>query len=324
MTDSTEALWTLPPDHAEIRPTELPPLHPGDVEIQSLYSALSRGTESLVYRGQVPESEYQRMRCPFQSGDFPGPVKYGYINVGRVTSGPAELQDKAVYCLYPHQARYRVPAEAVVPLPDELPPDRAVLGANMETALNALWDAGPRISDRVTIVGGGVVGMLIGWLSRQIPGCQVTLVDTNPRRSEIAAKLGFGFAEPDDAPVDQDLVFHASGNPAGLATALGAAGTESEVMELSWYGTRAVPAPLGEAFHARRLTLRSSQVGTVSPARAARNSYRDRMIKALSLLRDPVLDHLINGESPFVDLPIVLHRLSHEPGDTLCHRIVYP
>lgn len=323
MTDSTQAFWTFPPNHGALQSTELPPLQPGEVEVQTLYSALSRGTESLVYRGEVPESEYQRMRCPFQEGDFPGPVKYGYISVGRVTAGPSALTGKAVYCLYPHQARYRVPANAVVPLPAELPAHRAVLGANMETALNALWDAAPRISDRITVVGGGVVGLLIGWLCGHIPGCRVTLVDTNPNRRALADSLGLEFAPPENAPTDQDLVFHASGNPAGLTTALGAAGTESAVMELSWYGTRSVPVPLGEAFHARRLTLRSSQVGTVSPARAARNGYRERMIKALSLLTAPVLDHLITGESAFEELPGVLRHLSTDPGDTLCHRIKY-
>jgi 2-desacetyl-2-hydroxyethyl bacteriochlorophyllide A dehydrogenase len=295
-----------------------------EVLVRTLYSAVSRGTEALVFRGEVPASEYTRMRAPFQQGDFPAPVKYGYINVGEVERGPASLRGERVFCLYPHQTRYVVPAEAVIPLPPGVPPARAVLAANMETAVNALWDLAPRVGDRVAVVGGGAVGCLCARLAAQIPGCRVELVDVNPRRAAIAAQLGVEFAVPDVAAPDADAVIHCSGTAPGLATALRLAGFEARVLELSWYGTRAIALPLGEAFHARRLQLISSQVGSVAAAQRARWSHRRRLGLALGLLEDAALDVLITDESPFASLPEVLAGLSNGPGETICHRIAYP
>jgi threonine dehydrogenase-like Zn-dependent dehydrogenase len=297
---------------------------PEEVRVRTRYSGLSRGTETLVFRGEVPPSEYQRMRAPFQTGDFPAPVKYGYINVGQVERGPQALLGSWVFCLYPHQTRYVVPADAVVPLPPEVPPARAVLAANLETAVNGLWDLAPRIGDRIAVVGGGAVGCLIAWLVSRMPGCRVELIDINPRRATIAAKLGVGFALPEAAQPDADGVVHCSGSAAGLATALGIAGFEAKVLEMSWYGSQAVDVPLGEAFHARRLRLLSSQVGAIAPAQRPRWSHRRRLGLALELLTDPLLDCLITAQSPFEALPAMLARLSEDPGDTICHRIVYP
>jgi threonine dehydrogenase-like Zn-dependent dehydrogenase len=266
------------------------------------------------------------MRAPFQAGDFPAPVKYGYISVGEVVAGPADLAARLVYCLHPHQDLYQVPADAVTPLPDGLPPGRAVLAANLETAVNGLWDAGPRLGERIAVVGGGTLGCLVAWLAGRLPGCDVELIDTNPRRAETAAALGVGFASPADAAPDADLVVHASGNPAGLATALGIAGFEATVLELSWFGARSVTLPLGEAFHQRRLTIRSSQVGSVAAAQRPRWDHRRRLALALRLLAEPaadVLDVLITGEDAFGNLPAVQSRLAADPGDTLTHRIRY-
>ena len=325
MTSSNaQAFWTLPKAEGELRSETLAPLAVGNVQVRTLYSAISRGTESLIFQGQVPESEYARMRAPFQGGDFPGPVKYGYANVGVVEAGPDDLLGRRVFCLYPHQTHYQVPAEAVVPLPADVPAELAVLGANMETAVNGLWDAAPRLGDRIAVVGGGVVGCLLAWLCARIPGTTVQLVDTNPRRGDIADALGTRFATPDQAMGDNDLVIHTSGNPTGLTTALSLAGKESEVIEMSWFGNQPVTLPLGHAFHSQRLAIRSSQVGTVSPARASRKRYRDRLALAISLLNDPVLHQLINEISAFADLPTTMARLSEPGGDTLCHRVHYP
>jgi hypothetical protein len=318
------AFWITAPNQGEILQERLLPLPDDWVRVRTRFSGISRGTEGLVFRGEVPASEYQRMRAPFQEGEFPAPVKYGYINVGEVEQGPAELLGRAVYCLYPHQTRYQVPASAVTPLPDGLPPGRAVLAANMETAINGLWDAAPRIGDRISVVGGGTLGCLVAWLAGRIPGCRVELVDTNPARAPLAKALGVEFREPAAATADADLVVHASGAPAGLATALELAGFEATVLELSWFGSRPVTVPLGQAFHQRRLTLRSSQVGSVATAQRARWDYRRRMGLALSLLADDdVLDQLITGEDGFDDLPRVQARLAVDPGDTLLHRIRY-
>lgn len=324
VSDDFRACWIEAPGRAAIRSGTLGPSAGGEVRVRTLHSAVSRGTELLVFNGEVPESEYARMRAPFQDGDFPAPVKYGYASVGVVEEGPPALQGRAVVCLYPHQTRYVVARSAVQPLPDGLPPTRAVLAANMETAVNALWDAAPRVGDRIAVVGGGVVGLLVAWLASRMPGVQVELVDVRAERARVAAQLGLAFCAPEAATPEADLVVHASGQPAGLVTALGLAGFEATVLELSWYGSRAVALPLGEAFHARRLTLRSSQVGHVATAQRGRWTHARRMALALALLREPVLDALITDSAPFDDLPQVLARLAAGAPDTLCQRIDYP
>lgn len=328
MADIDLAFWTVSPGHGELRPAALRPPAAGEVLVRSLYGAVSRGTESLVFRGEVPESEYQRMRAPFQEGDFPGPVKYGYISVGVVEDGAgaeaAALRGRVVFCLHPHQARYVVPASAVIPLPPGLPPARAVLAANMETALNACWDGAPGMGDRIAVVGAGVVGSLVAWLCARVPGAEVELIDIDPGRARLADALGLTHRLPAAARGECDLVFHASGHPAGLTTALDLAGQEATVIEMSWYGRTAVSVPLGGAFHARRLEIKSSQVGHVPPQKSPRWSYRRRMELALSQLVDPRLDALFSGETPFHDLPALMQRLAFEPAGALCERIRYP
>jgi hypothetical protein len=328
--ESVRAFWVVAPGRGEIRatalspPSPLSPLSPGaSAVVRAEYSGISRGTESLVFLGRVPASEYQRMRAPFQEGDFPGPVKYGYASVGVVESGPGDLCGRRVFVLHPHQTRYAVPAVAVHPLPDNVPSARAVLAANMETAINGLWDAHPRLGDRIAVVGGGTVGSLVAWLASGIPGCEVELADINPNRAAIAAALGVRFCSPSTLSGDADVVIHASGSPAGLSVAIAAAGLEATVVEMSWYGDQMVPLALGESFHSRRLTLKSSQVGRLPSAQGARWDTRRRMALAISLLADARLDALITGESAFDDLPMVLAGLASTPGDTLCHRIRY-
>lgn len=320
----SRAFWTVAPGLGEIRQAALRAPGPGEVLVKALRSGISRGTESLVFSGRVPPSQWQAMRAPFQEGDFPGPVKYGYASVGVVEAGPASLLGRRVFCLHPHQDRYVVPAEAVTPVPDAVPDARAVLAANMETAVNGLWDAAPRLGDRIAVVGAGVVGGLVAALAARLPGVSVELIDTNPARAALAATLGCRFAEPAQATGDADLVIHASGHPDGLTTALALAGFEATVLEMSWYGDRPVSVPLGEAFHARRLILKSSQVGAVATAQRARWSYQRRLALALDLLADPVFDALLSGESAFDDLSRTLPRLVEAPAGALCHVIRYP
>jgi threonine dehydrogenase-like Zn-dependent dehydrogenase len=321
---SSRACWIEAPGRAAIRQMDIGPCGPGQVQVRALHSGISRGTEMLVFRGQVPPAEFERMRAPFQEGDFPAPVKYGYASVGRVEQGPEALRGRDVFCLYPHQTRFLVPADAVHPLPEGLPPARAVLAANMETAVNALWDAAPQIGDRIAVVGAGVVGLLVAWLAGRLPGCGVELVDVREARGPLANRLGVAFSKPANARVDADLVVHASGSAEGLATALRLAAFEATVVEMSWHGRREVGLPLGEAFHSRRLLLKSSQVGHVAAAQRARWSRGRRLALALALLRDPVLDALVTDSSPFDELPAVLTRLAAGAPDTLCHRIDYP
>lgn len=321
----TRQFWIRSPGQGVIEDRAIDPPGPGEVFVETSWSGISRGTEALVFHGAVPESQHDAMRAPFQEGSFPGPVKYGYSSVGRVTRAPtaAELEGRSVFCLFPHQDRYVVPADAVIPLPEGVPEGRAVLGANMETALNVVWDAAVGPGDRVLVVGGGVVGLLAAWISGGIPGSEVLLVDVDPSRADVTATLGLSFAMSVPAGFDADVVIHASGSPDGAGAALGGAGVEARVVEASWFGDRPVRLPLGGAFHARRITLRSSQVGRIPPDRAPRWTHRRRLEKALELLRAQSLDRLVTGESPFDELPETLSRLSTDPAGALCHRIRY-
>ncbi|MFJ7335220.1 zinc-binding alcohol dehydrogenase [Streptomyces sp. NPDC101116] len=322
MKHTGRAFWIDSPGRGEVRDVALPAPGEGEVLVRTLFSGVSRGTETLVFRGGVPVSQHTAMRAPFQEGDFPGPVKYGYLNVGVVEEGPEELAGRTVFCLYPHQTRYVVPASAVTPVPDTVPAERAVLAGTVETAVNALWDASPLVGDRIAVVGGGMVGCSVAALLARFPGVRVQLVDADPSRAKIAEALGVGFVTPEDADGERDLVVHASATEAGLARSLELLTAEGTVLELSWYGDRQVSLPLGEAFHSRRLVIRSSQVGTVSPARPNR-TYADRLAVALDLLADPALDALITGESSFEDLPEVLPRLASGEVPALCHRVRY-
>ena len=318
-----QQFWIESPGRGRLVSATLDPAREGEVLVASRYSGISRGTESLVFRGDVPPSQYDDMRAPFQEGEFPGPVKYGYSSVGDVVEGPAEWRGRTVFCLFPHQDKYRVPATAVTPIPAEVPAGRAVLAANMETAVNVAWDARPAVGDRIVVVGGGVVGLLVAWLFRRMVGVDLTVVDVNPARVAVADALGLRCVTEPPVDADADLVVHASGHPDGLVTALSLAGLEATVVEASWYGTREVPLPLGEHFHARRLTLRSSQVGRLPPTRVPRWTHGRRLALALELLGADELDVLISGESRFDELPGVMASLASEPGDTLCHRIRY-
>ena len=317
------AFWLRAPGCGEIRPVTLPEPGRDDVVVRTVRSGVSRGTETLVFRGGVPPDQYAAMRAPFQEGDFPGPVKYGYLNVGAVEQGPPELRGRTVFCLYPHQTAYVVPAGAVFVVPESVPPARAVLAGTVETAVNALWDAAPLIGDRVTVVGAGMVGCCVARLLSRFPSVQVTLVDVDAGRADVAAALGVEFALPDGAADGRDLVVHASATSAGLQQSLDLLVPEGTVIDLSWYGDYDVTLSLGGAFHSRRLGIRASQVGTVALARRATRTTADRLALALELLRDAAFDALLTGSSRFDELPDVMARLAAGSLPAICHTITY-
>ncbi|MFN3278435.1 MAG: zinc-dependent alcohol dehydrogenase [Paracoccus hibiscisoli] len=313
---TADALWCTAPGQAALRPGQM-----GEgIHVRTLFSGISRGTERLVLSGQVPDSEQDRMRAPFQEGDFPFPVKYGYAAVG--LAGDGALAGRHVFALFPHQTEFRLPQDALIPLPDALPPERAIMAANMETALNILWDSGAGAGDRIAVVGGGLVGLLTASLAARLPGAEVTVIDPLPDRAPIAGDLGCAYAAPDAAPGDRDVVIHTSASQAGLVLALSLAGPQATIAEASWHGAAQVALPLGRAFHSRRLRIVSTQVGSIPPDRTPRWTYRRRLTKALDLLCDARLDALISGQTAFADLPDAYPGILADPA-TLCHRIAY-
>ena len=319
----SQSLWYVAPERVEIRSETLGPLPKNSVQVRTLFSALSRGTESLVFKGLIPESEYIRMGAPFMGGKLPFPVKYGYSNVGRIELGPPELIGRLVFSLMPHQSIFQTDAANILLIPEEIPAQRAVLAANMETALNAVWDAAPGPGDRIVIIGAGVLGCLIAYLCGHLPGAEVTLVDINPEREDIATTLGVQFSSPELAPKDCDLVIHCSASAAGLSTAIASAGEEATILELSWYGSNKVDVSLGGAFHSRQLKLQSSQVGHVSLSRRPRWSHRRRLSAALGMLSDSRLDSLLTKPISFESLPSELPKIFGAQSSALCCLIQY-
>lgn len=318
------AYWTTAREQGELRSEELPAPGPGEALVRALYSGISKGTEMVVHHGAVPPRVAKQMRAPNQEGDFPGPVKFGYLSVGVVEEGPEGWKGQRVFCLNPHQDRYVVALDALTKIPDDVPSRRAVLTGTVETAVNALWEAGPRLGDRVAVVGAGLVGGVVATLLRTFPLERLQLVDLDPGRKQLADELGVDFAQPDDALADCDIVFHCSASQEGLARCLQLVGDEGDVIEMSWYASREVTVPLGEDFHARRLSIRASQVGVVARARRHRRSCADRLELAVSLLKDPVFDAFLTGTSSFADLPAAVQELADGKLDALCHVIEYP
>lgn len=320
---AARAFWTIGPGSGALREEDLAEPRAGQALVRTLFSGISRGTEGLVFRGLVPPGEYMRMRCPMMDGNFPFPVKYGYSAVGIVETGPAELLGSTVFALAPHQDRFLCDSAMLHPLPATLPARRAVLAANMETALNIAWDATPLAGERATVIGAGVVGVLTALLLARVPAMQVTLVDRDPARAALAAKLGLPFAAPEDAPAEQELIVHATGNPAGLALAIDRAANEARILEASWFGDQPCAVPLGGAFHSRRLRLVSTQVGQVAAPMRGRRTHAQRLQLALGLLDDPRLDLLLDGPTPFDTLPAAMPGILGAPG-ALCHVVTYP
>jgi threonine dehydrogenase-like Zn-dependent dehydrogenase len=303
------AVWYAKPGVVELRAETLKPPTLDEARVRTQFSGISRGTERLILSGAVAPSEWARMRAPLQGGDFPFPVKYGYCATGVVEIGPKDLLGKTVFCLHPHQDVFNAPISMLVPVPDGVPARRATLAANVETALNALWDAAAGPADKIVLVGAGVIGLLVGALAARLPDADVTIVDVDVSRKPLVEALGATFAHPDAAPTECDVVFHTSVTQAGLNTAIRCAGNEATIVELSWYGEKLVTIDLGGPFHSKRLKLISSQVGQISPSHRPRWTYRRRLEAALNLLKDPRLDALVADEIKFDDCATALPAL---------------
>lgn len=323
------SLWYTAQEQVELRSERLTASPRDMLTIETHYSAISRGTERLIWSGAVPPAEWQRMRAPFQIGDFPFPVKYGYSAAGVVVDGPPEWLGANTFALHPHQDFFSVPIDRVTRLPHGLPLRRATLAANMETALNGLWDGAVGPGDKVVVVGAGIVGLLVAYLAARIPGTDVHVVDVAADRRAVAQAFGAQFHTADADLVSQlgddaDVAYHTSAHADGLATALSCCGFEATLVEMSWYGDRDVPVSLGGAFHSKRLRLVSSQVGHVSASRRSRWSYARRLETAVGLLNDNVLDQLVEGSIAFDDLPARIGSVFSGDTGGLSPVIVYP
>lgn len=321
---STTAYWTTGAHRSELRTTSLQPRAADEALVRTVYSGISRGTETLVHSAAVPPEVAQLMRAPFQEGEFPFPVKYGYLSVGVVEEGPPEWRGRRVFSLYPHQDRFIIPVHALSLIPDGIPDKRALLAGPVETALNALWDAPPLMGDRIAVVGAGIIGGSLATLLRAFPLQRLQIVDPNPEKAELAQRLGVEWAHPDDAMADCDIVYHASATGAGLAGGLAQLGDEGELIELSWYGMNAPEVPLGGNFHARRLSIRASQVGAVAAARRARRTHASRLELVFAALADEAFDALLGATYPFHALPSVMEELCSGAMPGLLHVITYP
>ncbi len=308
------ALWSSGQHTAALQSDPLASPEPGQVLVMALHSAISRGTESLVYAGGVPESVGDSMRAPFQQGNFAGPVKYGYLSVGVVTAvgddHDRHLLARRVFCLYPHQDRYVVPREALTLVPDGVPSARAALAGVLEVAINVIWDTAPAFGDRIAVIGCGLVGASVAMVLSQFPLQRFTLVDPAPRSESLAQSLGASWATPGNLIGEFDIVIHCSGTQEGLALGLSALAYEGEIIEASWFGQNSPDVPLGHDFHAKRLSIRCSQVSSVAAGNRARRTRADRMALAMEQLHRPIYDDLITGRSPFDQLPHTLAEVS--------------
>ncbi len=324
MSSDARAFWLREPGVGEIRPVPLREPGPDDVLVRTLDSGVSRGTETLVFRGGVPTSQYAAMRAPFQEGDFPAPVKYGYLSVGVVERGPGgtarphrllpvSAPDAPTWCRPPRSWRCPTTCRRRARCwPAPWRPRSTRCGTPPRCSATGSRSSAPAWS-----------GCCVARLLARFPGARVTLVDVDPARAEVAAALGVDFALPADAADGQDLVVHASATSAGLQRSLDLLAPEGTVLELSWYGDTEVSLSLGGAFHSGRLGIRASQVGTVAAARRGRRTTADRLALALDLLRDPAFDALITGESRFDELPDVMARLAAGSLPALCHTVTY-
>lgn len=309
------AFWAVAAGRGEIRDEVLEIPESDYLVGRTVASGISRGTEALVFSGRVPESQHEAMRAPLMRGAFPFPVAYGYSAVGATGDGAR------VFALHPHQDRFAAPKSLCIAVPDAIPTARAVLAANMETALNVVWDASPLPGERMLVIGGGVVGLLVASLLVRLPGSSVTVVDLDPTRARLAESFGCRFALPDSISEEPELIVHASGTADGLRLALRCAAFEARIVEASWFGSESPALPLGEAFHARRLRLISSQVGAIATSMRSRRSRAERLALAMSLLGNPAFDALLEGPTRFENLPRAMARILAPGG--LCHVITY-
>jgi 2-desacetyl-2-hydroxyethyl bacteriochlorophyllide A dehydrogenase len=319
------ALWFTAPRTAELRPERVPPPAPGEVRVKTIASAISHGTEMLVYRGEVPTD--LPLDLPTLAGDFSFPIKYGYASVGRVLDAGVEhlSPDDLVFVHHPHQEAFVVPADLPVRLPEGLDPTVGLFFANLETALNVVHDTPLRLGETALVFGQGVVGLLVTQLVKRAGADRVLAVDPIQKRRNLALDAGADEAfEPGEdlhqrvleatAGRGADVAVEASSSGAALQAAVDAVATEGTVVVASWYGTKPVSLSLGGHFHRGRVRLRSSQVGRMNPELGSRWDRARRTETVHGLLPRLRLKGLISHQIPFEKAPEA-YRLVDESSD---------
>lgn len=307
--ESSRQYWTEAAHTGALREVPVPQPAPGELLIETLHSGISRGTESLVHRGEVPAAITELMQAPFQLGALPFPVSHGYLNVGVVRQGRSELIGQTVFTLAGHREHVVVPEAAAHVLPEGCPPQRALFAGIGEVGLNGLWEGPVMIGDRVAVVGGGLIGLTTALLASKMALQRLQVVEVDAERRTFIRDLGLDAVAPEQADLDNDVVLHSSSSSAGLATSLRLAGDDAVIVEQSWYGTGDQQVPLGADFHARRLRIVATQVGQVPGPRRMRRTRGQRLATALSML-DSRFDRLISGRSPLAQLPDVMQDVA--------------
>jgi threonine dehydrogenase-like Zn-dependent dehydrogenase len=317
------AFWLTGKGRGALKREALP--DPGGEEwcvVRAMFSAVSPGTERLVADGKVPVALRKEMRCPYMGGNFPFPVKYGYSLVGEVVQGPVELRGRKVHVLHPHQDVCVVRSEDVRPLPDDLPPARATLASNMETAVTAAWDSGVALGERVLVVGFGIVGSLIARIFGLGPAVDLEIAEKRPDRRRLAESMGFRATGRPSAE-SFDVAFDTSGTPAGLQTAIDSVGVEGRVVAVSWFGAEPVRLDLGGSFHSRRKRIIGSQVSRIPGSLRPRWDIRRRTELVFRLLERPEFDLHVGPTVPFTELPKAFETLVRRSPGGLSPLIMY-
>jgi 2-desacetyl-2-hydroxyethyl bacteriochlorophyllide A dehydrogenase len=321
------AVWFPRARSVELRTEELAETGPDEVRVRATLSAISHGTEMLVYRGEVDRD--LALDLPTLAGGYGFPLKYGYASVGRAVGLGRQVrglrEGDLVFALHPHQDEYVVSESLVRRLPDRTTPEQGVFLANLETAINVVLDAKPRLGEVVAVFGQGIVGLLVTQLLRR-SGARSIAVEPSALRRSFAERCGAEAAiTPGDGALlrsltggrGADIAIDASGSPAALQEAIDCVAPEGTVVVCSWYGEKPVPLDLGGSFHRGRVRLVSSQVGRIDPALAPRWDRERRLGLAVDLLGELVLAELITHRFPFARASEAYALLDGRDSETL-------
>ena len=264
--------------------------------VKAYYSGISYGTEKIVHDSQVPANQYEFMRAPHQVGEFNKEVKYGYLSVGKVVVGPKSMMNKMVYTMFPHQSMYILKSSLATLIPSHIPYKRALLTANMETAINAMWDSQPSIGDNTYVIGAGIVGILMAYVLSSTFGIKVTVIDNNASKKKLCKFFNIDFENNINCIKDPDIIFECSGNASVLSDLINNSTLETKICILSWYGKQQSKIKMGENCFSRRLEIIFSQVGNITPIQSKKWDNLSRRALALKLLDNKKLDSLIDKQ----------------------------